>query len=418
MKYALELALGVHPLPERMEGLDPWATLERWIGPRVDAVLAKRCVVDGATRDRILERSAEAALQAISQVLREGEGDWAPDPAAGRFPDPKTLPTDDPKKSPDATNIYALAIEGRGPKTVIKYGRIFEDLLAFAKTRDTSRITVETIEEWKDSLLKRPGLTPRTIARDYLGAIRAILNCAVRTKCLNANPALGVSVEEARRVKPRKKRSFTDEEAGAILKAPLEPVSGRAKLAAAKRWVPWLCAYSGARVNEMTQVRRGDVRKRDGHWCVVITPDAGTQKTGDTHDVPLHEHLLEQGFLEFVSSHAMGEPLFHNPRPEGIVRKTFPSESTGKALATWVRSLGVTDEAVDPNHGWRHRFKTDGRFAEVGEDVISALQGHAVAGMSGRYGEFPARVTSKGIAKLPRLDSDRLRHPRDEDEVC
>ena len=77
------------------------------------------------------------------------------------------------------------------------------------------------------------------------------------------------------------------------------------------------------------------------------------------------------------------------------MRKTFPSESTGKALATWVRSLGITEQDVDSNHGWRHTFKTDSRHAEVVEEVISALQGHAIAGMSGRYGEFPARVTSK-----------------------
>ena len=124
--------------------------------------------------------------------------------------------------------------------------------------------------------------------------------------------------------------------------------------------------------------------------------------------------MLAPGFIEFVSSHAMGEPLFHNPRAAGVVRKTFPSESTGKALATWVRSLGVTERDVDPNHGWRHRFKTDGRFAEVGEDVISALQGHAIAGMSGRSGEFPARVTSKGHRQAaedrPREASGRQRH--------
>ncbi len=113
--------------------------------------------------------------------------------------------------------------------------------------------------------------------------------------------------------------------------------------------------------------------------------------------------MLAPGFIEFVSSHAMGEPLFHNPRAAEVVRKTFPSESTGKALATWVRSLGVTERDVDPNHGWRHRFKTDGRFAEVGEDVISALQGHAIAFASflGVLGEFLQPL------RLGQLPSDR-----------
>jgi hypothetical protein len=31
------------------------------------------------------------------------------------------------------------------------------------------------------------------------------------------------------------------------------------KLAAAKRWVPWLCAFTGARVGEMLQLRKAEI---------------------------------------------------------------------------------------------------------------------------------------------------------------
>ena len=199
-------------------------------------------------------------------------------------------------------------------------------------------------------------------------------------------------------------RGFSDEEAATILRATFVPSSDRTspKFAAAKRWVPWLCAYTGARVNEMTQIRRRDVVCRDGHWCVSISPEAGSVKNHEAHDVPLHEHLLAQDFLAFVERHGRDEPLFYHPRAPGVVRRTFPSESTGKALAKWVRALGVTDTDVDPNHGWRHRFKTEGRASGITDNQLDALQGHAIAGMGGKYGEFPARVTAPAIAKIPR----------------
>ncbi|MEC5293197.1 hypothetical protein, partial [Aurantimonas sp. C2-3-R2] len=31
-----------------------------------------------------------------------------------------------------------------------------------------------------------------------------------------------------------------------------------------RRWVPWICAYTGARVNEITQLRRQDIKQIDG----------------------------------------------------------------------------------------------------------------------------------------------------------
>jgi len=42
---------------------------------------------------------------------------------------------------------------------------------------------------------------------------------------------------------------------------------------AARRWVPWLSAYTGARVGEITQLRKQDVIKRDGIHAIHITPE-------------------------------------------------------------------------------------------------------------------------------------------------
>jgi hypothetical protein len=69
---------------------------------------------------------------------------------------------------------------------------------------------------------------------------------------MSINPAEGLTIKTS---KPRKLRAkgFSDKEAILILKhAKTYKAGGEApKLAAAKWWVPWLCAFTGARVGEM-----------------------------------------------------------------------------------------------------------------------------------------------------------------------
>jgi hypothetical protein len=73
---------------------------------------------------------------------------------------------------------------------------------------------------------------------------------------------------------------------------------------ACRRWVPWLRAYTRARVGELTQLRAGDVQARQGPagsiWVLRLTPDAGTIKTGRARTVPLHADLVHQEFPEFA----------------------------------------------------------------------------------------------------------------------
>ncbi|WP_439371024.1 hypothetical protein [Bradyrhizobium sp. DASA03120] len=44
-----------------------------------------------------------------------------------------------------------------------------------------------------------------------------------------------------------------------------------------------------------------------------LTPEAGTLKTGKPRVVPIHEHLIAQGFIEMVQQVGKGA-LFYNDR--------------------------------------------------------------------------------------------------------
>jgi hypothetical protein len=99
----------------------------------------------------------------------------------------------------------------------------------------------------KDALLDG-GMSNITVRDVYVAAIKATLQFAVDQGRLSENPAAGVKVRVRKAAEERDKR-FDGKEAETILSATLRKPSDRisVEMAAARRWVPWTCAYTGAR---------------------------------------------------------------------------------------------------------------------------------------------------------------------------
>ena len=78
----------------------------------------------------------------------------------------------------------------------------------------------------------------------------------------------------------------------------------------------WLCLlslYSGARQNELAQLRFKDIKTEDGilYMDIVDIEDGNSVKTtAGIRRVPVHPHLLNLGFSEFVKSRQHVERLF------------------------------------------------------------------------------------------------------------
>lgn len=254
-------------------------------------------------------------------------------------------------------------------KTVSKWRSAVARLVAHLGHDDATTVTRMDLNGWTAALVTN-GLAKKTIVDGYLPAARAAFAMAFESGQITANPVTGLKV---RAPKPKKlrDRDLTDDEAAIILRASLEPQP--AKLAAshslARRWVPWLCAYTGARVGEITQLRAMDIRLEGGIWCIDITPEAGGVKTNEARLVPLHSHLIAQGLTQLAKADD-ATPLFY---AKGAGNEVNPGSKIRAAdIAKWVRSLGIT--APQPNHGWRHRFKTMTRAAEIAEYLADAIQ--------------------------------------------
>ena len=281
--------------------------------------------------------------------------------------------------------------------------------------------------------------SPRTVHDNDLAALKSVFGWAVDNHILPANPATAVKVKGAAKAKSRSQegnKDFTPKETGAILSACLRQEQRQSEAVqsyALRRWVPWVLAYTGARVGEIVQLRKQDVRWKGDHWVIHITPDAGTVKTDLSRDVPIHPHLVELGFVSFATA-APDERLFLLPQADGRRKREAPSKVTSrgkrrltppaKALPTHDISEGGVEGRVkaganrlrefihevlpnltkQPNHAWRHLMET--RCREVGiEDYYQRMfTCHALRDDHERYGE-PAGLYRE-MRRLPRFEID------------
>lgn len=290
---------------------------------------------------------------------------------------------------------------GRFESTYDANERAARYLAEFLGHDDANAVTTEDVLRFKDKRIAS-GVNLKTVRDSDLASLRVLFGWAKRNRKTAHNPVEGVTVPKPKRMVTRDK-SFTAEEVIAILNHAeshrRRPTEGY-KMALAKRWVPWLCAYTGARVGEMVQLRKQDVAYERGRWIIIITPDAGTTKTSEFRKVPIHPHLIELGILELVERSEEG-PLFLKPTRPGDTGIKGATRTVKNRVTEFVREV-VKDKRVQPNHGWRHRFETTARNLGAREDVTNWITGHKMGGTPAQYGETELEAMELVINRLPR----------------
>ncbi len=362
--------------------------------------------VDKAHLHELAQDCVQAGILAKRTLARFAKGDFRDEPEALRFPAyaPSPAPATKPHRILETGPVrlsLALHWDDFVQERQLSLGTQKRWLPLLKKFEqhlgrpDLASAAPPEIGEWKRLLLKE-GLSYKTVREGHIACVKSFYSWAVGCGKLEINPAAGIKVAQDKVTETEATRApdLSDDEANLILTETLRPCDPRtsAELARAKQWVPWLCGYTGARVNEITQLRRQDVSKKViggiDVWLIHITPEAGSTKNGKIREVPLHPHLVEQGFSSFVTAQGDG-PLFYNPeRPRKGSAVNAPYKKQGERLAAWVREIGVDDPGVSPNHGWRHRFKTVARAVNMDLEIREGVAGHAPRTEGEAYGSW------------------------------
>jgi integrase len=389
-------------LPEVLEATAP--TIREW------ALTASFLSSEG------LKLTAEAELLFVAAVRRNFtvacarlEGMAAGNYSRDKFPE--TFPVyvrQGVSTGMSCWELFGAYVAARQPaaSTISRWRAVFKHLQA-AYPGSAGALTEENARAWKDTLVT-PKRRAVTVDAVWLPAAKTVFAWGVSQKHVRINPFTSVKIDVPKAVVLREEgKAFKPEEARVILRAATAITNLRDALPRAKRWVMWVCAYSGARSGEITQLRGIDVTPRGDFYVMRLTPEANTIKNSNARTVPLHEHLIDQGFIEFVRAQGDG-PLFYNVRAadtdeaDPLNPKNHPSIKTRGRLGVWVRELGITDPEVGPTHGWRHTFQQIADRVGITEKMSDAITGHAPASVGRRYGPATIEDMAEALKKFPR----------------
>ncbi|MEO4040341.1 DUF6538 domain-containing protein [Hoeflea sp. CAU 1731] len=359
-------------------------------------------LIEGSPKWRHLARSIAAAwLESFKRSAERDVGDFSGQP---QHPDIDVNANIEPPLSiRELFNEYCDERErlGISPKTRLRWTPAIESLIKFIKHDNARKLTKKQVIDWKNKQLGEWKVA--TVKRVHLAAVNAVFTWAVENDRIASNPVTGVRMSVPKEARSREK-GFRDDEALAILRASRNHKRSKkeaAKTAAAKQWVPILCAHTGARVTEIVQLRKQDVFERDGITAIRITGEAGAIKERHYKDVPLHPQLITEGFVDFIERSPEGYLFIEVTHGEDVGLK---ADSKAGDVRRWLKEHGLVPEGMQAHHGWRHRFNTISWEHGLNARVVDAIQGHAPRTAGENYGDVTLKARYREIKKMPSYD--------------
>ncbi|WP_020682932.1 site-specific integrase [Marinobacterium rhizophilum] len=161
-------------------------------------------------------------------------------------------------------------------------------------------------------------------------------------------------------------------------------------------WIPLIGLYSGARLNEICQLRICDIEQVQGIWCFAFRDEDSRQSIKNRSSIrhtPIHSFLLQLGFIDFLQSRqqeaSASDQLFTGLNWD-------PKNRWGKKMSDWFNGNGKMVSYLDQCalhsrankafHSTRHTVVQNLRNQGVDEPHIAALVGHEVQSTTSRYG--------------------------------
>lgn len=286
------------------------------------------------------------------------------------------------------------------------------------------QITRKDVLAFKDSLIAEHTAANTNMK---LSRLQTLLQWAEDNDYRQGNPAKGVRVLNTDAAK-NKRKPFDVGSLNAIFSSPVysekaRPTQGRGEAAF---WLPLLALFTGARLEELGQLRPMDVQlerypdengAERSAWFIHIREDAEDdlklKNAVSERLVPVHPELERLGFIDVVEAakKAKQARLFPLLKPNTYGRLTA---KWGEWWSKYRRDVcGITDKRL-VFHSFRHTFKDYARHAGMIEGVQRQIMGHSPSDVADEYGSgYSLHQLVEGM-KLYKVPGLKLR-VRDDD---
>jgi hypothetical protein len=201
----------------------------------------------------------EATREAFGDIALASKGKYKPNPKLEDLPKERVKPKIDIVEAFESYCSQPRIKGGLHGPTAKRWRLVTQRFAAWIKHRDLARVTPQDAVRWRNHLLSQ-GISPKAVRDVWLAAPRSVATHMLNAPRLEINPFAGIKVEGVKAWKEDDERGFDPDQALAILSATVATPSHliSVEMKAARRWAPWICAYSGARVNEITSLLPSD----------------------------------------------------------------------------------------------------------------------------------------------------------------
>jgi integrase len=280
------------------------------------------------------------------------------------------------------------------PRTLMEYETAIRRFEEVNGRKAIDEITKEDGTRFKQKLLDLD-LAPPSKAKQ-IGFLKSLLTYAADSLMIPANPLAGLKADAGKKSTGTRREDFSPADLHALFTTESRGTE--------RWWIMRLALFTGMRVGEIVQLTAKDIFQSDDAWFISVNSDDGKalKNKGSHRIVPVHQQLIEDGFVSFVPANGRLFPSINSA----------PGRAVGAVYSQWFthykRACGVTSD-TKVFHSFRHSFKAAAREARVPEDISDALTGHANPNVGRQYGNKIGRRDAIEFLAMLKQEIDRIR---------
>lgn len=257
-----------------------------------------------------------------------------------------------------------------------------------------------------------------TTTKNKLININAFLNYCVQMEYLDKNR---LDHSKIKTDENKKRKGYRKEQLEAMLNSSWykESLELNLEKRPSRVWLPLLYMFTGARTNEMAQLKISQIVVRDGVWVLNVKAEDDDQhlkNESSKRKIPIHKTLIDLGFLDFLERQKKRKVTLLFDDLYYTQNKNY-GHSFGKAFnkhkVQWLEPETIqkilSRQLLLDLHSFRHSLTTALRKGRVNPEHISILLGHK-KNQTAEYGEQSYEALFEEISKADYgLDFSELR---------
>jgi len=350
---------------------------------------------DGSMTDRFSLSTSESMVLGLRALLT-GDGAASLPPVEPPVITPSKAVHGDELKLSGLVQLWA---KGKQPtaKSVDMWNRSVSIFVDVCGDIPVANITKKNVIAFKDHLLAS-GRKSSTV-QNRINQLRSLFKYAVGQDFISADPSEGVQPPPDKS-DDKERHPWTTEALNTLFAAPIH-AEGTHMLGggeAAGYLLPLLGLFTGARQNELGQLRPKDVFEemyvdeqgvRKSAWVMQFVRDKADglklKNKASIRRIPVHDELIRLGFLDLVkrAKEQNQMRIFADLSPDkyGTVTANW-----GKWFGRYIRTTcGISDVKIT-YHSFRHSFKDTCRALDLSEPIQDAITGHSDGREARKYG--------------------------------